>query len=193
MKTPYFLFNFYLFLNSGTSNTLFMSEETKSVCEEKTYEWIYNAYSLTLRNFIYYKCGDLQQAEDIVQNAFLKLWKNCASIIFDKSKSFLYTVAKNEFLNEVAHKKIELQHQVHLVKDSTNITPEFLLEEQEFLAKLKRVIANLPEKQREVFLLSRIDKKKYSEISEIVGITVKAVEKRMSLALVILRDQIGNI
>ncbi len=170
-----------------------MSEETKSVCEEKTYEWVYNTYSQTLRNFIYYKCGDLQQAEDIVQNAFVKLWKNCANIILNKSKSFLYTVARNEFLNEVAHKKIELQHQVHLAKGSTNITPEFLLEEQEFLAKLKRVIANLPEKQREVFLLSRIDKKKYSEISEIVGITVKAVEKRMSLALIILRDQIGNI
>lgn len=170
-----------------------MSEETKSVCEEKTYEEIYNTHSPTLRNFIYYKCGDLQQAEDIVQNAFIKLWNNCSNIIFQKSKSFLYTVAKNEFLNEVAHKKIQLQHQVHLVKDRTNITPEFLLEEQEFLAKLKRVIADLPEKQREVFLLSRIDKKKYSEISEIVGITVKAVEKRMSLALIKLREQIGNI
>jgi len=170
-----------------------MSEETKSVCEEKTYEWIYNTYSETLRNFIYYKCGDLQQAEDIVQNAFVKLWNNCSNIIFVKSKSFLYTVAKNEFLNEVAHKKMQLQHQVHLAKESTNITPEFLLEEQEFLVKLKRVIADLPEKQREVFLLSRIDKKKYSEISEIVGITIKAVEKRMSLALIILREQIGNI
>ena len=172
---------------------MFMNEEIKSVCEEKIYEWIYKTYSQTLRNFIYYKCGDRQQAEDIVQNAFIKLWNNCSSIIFDKSKSFLYTVARNEFLNEVAHKKIKLQHQVYLVKDSTNITPEFLLEEQEFLAKLKRVIANLPEKQREVFLLSRIDKKKYSEISEMVGITVKAVEKRMSLALITLRDKIGNI
>ena len=170
-----------------------MSEETKSVCEEKTYEWIYNTYSKTLRNFIYYKCGDTQQAEDIVQNAFIKLWNNCSNILFDKTKSFLYTVAKNEFLNIVAHKKIQLQHQVHIAKDRTNETPEFLFEEKEFLQKLKRVIANLPEKQREVFLLSRIDKKKYSEISEIVGITVKAVEKRMSQALVTLREQIGNV
>ena len=170
-----------------------MSEKNKSVCNEKTYEWIYNTYSQTLRNFIYYKCGDTQQAEDIVQNAFVKLWNNCSKIVLDKAKSYLYTVSKNEFLNVVAHKKIELQHQVYLVKDSTNESPEFLLEEQEFSIKLKRVIANLPEKQREVFLLSRIDKKKYSEISEIIGITIKGVEKRMSLALITLREQIGNI
>ena len=170
-----------------------MSEKNKSVCNEKTYEWIYNTYSQTLRNFIYYKCGDTHQAEDIVQNAFVKLWNNCSKIVLDKAKSYLYTVSKNEFLNVVAHKKIELQHQVYLVKDSTNESPEFLLEEQEFSIKLKRVIANLPEKQREVFLLSRVDKKKYSEISEIIGITIKGVEKQMSLALITFREQIGNI
>ncbi len=170
-----------------------MSEETKSVCEESTYEWIYNTHSRTLRNFIYYKCGDTQQAEDIVQNAFIKLWNNCASIDFNKARAFLYKVARNDFLNQVTHKKVVLQHQVYLVKESTNETPQFLLEEQEFMIKLKGVIANLPEKQREVFLLSRIDKKKYSEIAEIVGVSVKAVEKRMSLALITLRDKIGNI
>ena len=170
-----------------------MSKEIKSVCEKETYEWIYITHSKAIRNFIYYKCGDSQQAEDIVQNAFIKLWDNCSSVVFDKAKAFLYKVARNEFLNEVTHKKVVLQHQVYLAKDSTNETPQFLLEEQEFMIKLKRVIANLPEKQREVFLLSRIDKKKYSEISEIVGITIKAVEKRMSLALIIIREQIGNI
>jgi len=86
-----------------------------------------------------------------------------------------------------------LQHKVHLPNDRTNESPEFLLEEKEFMARLEKVIADLPEKQREVFLLSRIDKKKYSEISEILDISVKAVEKRMSQALITLREQIGNI
>ena len=86
-----------------------------------------------------------------------------------------------------------LQHQSLSFSDRTNESPEFLMEEQEFMIKLKKVIADLPEKQREVFLLSRIDKKKYSEISEIVGVSVKAVEKRMSLALIILREKLGNI
>ena len=170
-----------------------MDIKTKSVCDQKTYEQIFNTHSETLRNFVYYKCGDIQQAEDIVQNAFVKLWNNCSKIVFEKAKSFLYTVSRNEFLNEVAHKKIVLQHQVHIAKSSTNESPEFLLEEKEFMLKLKTVIADLPEKQREVFLLSRIDKKKYSEISEIIGISVKAVEKRMSQALITLRARIGNI
>lgn len=170
-----------------------MSLETKSVCEQKNYELLFNNHSESLRNFIYYKCGDLQQAEDIVQDSFVKLWKNCAKVVFEKAKSYLYTIAKNAFLNEVAHKKVVLEHQVHLVNDRTNETPEYVLEEQEFMVKLKKVIADLPEKQREVFLMSRIDKKKYSEIAETLNLSVKAVEKRMSLALITLREKIGNI
>lgn len=170
-----------------------MNSETKSVCEQKNYEQLFNAHSQTLYNFIYYKCGDRQQAEDIVQDAFVKLWNNCSKVIFEKARSFLFTVARNLFLNEVAHKKIVLQHEAIPTKSSTNETPEFILEEQQFMEKLKDAIANLPEKQREVFLLSRIDKKKYSEISELLDISIKAVEKRMSLALITLREKLGSI
>lgn len=166
----------------------------KSVCEQKNFEEIFNKHSQTLRNYIYYKCGDTQQAEDIVQEAYIKLWNNCSKVFFEKAKSFLYTVANNRFLNEVAHKKVVLEHQKKsIAPDRTNETPQFILEEEEFHQKLKKVIADLPEKQREVFLLSRIDKKKYAEIAEIIGISVKAVEKRMSKALLTLKDQIGKV
>ncbi|MBD0823339.1 RNA polymerase sigma factor [Aestuariibaculum marinum] len=170
-----------------------MDNENQSVCEEKTYEMIFNIHSESLYNFIYYKCGDQNQAEDIVQEAYIKLWNNCSKVLFKKAKSYLYTVSRNLFLNEVAHQKIVLDHQSKQIKQNNIETPEFLLEEQQFMEKLKRAIANLPEKQREVFLLSRIDKKKYSEISEIVGISIKAVEKRMSQALELLRKQIVEI
>lgn len=166
----------------------------KSVCEQKNFEEIFNKHSQTLRNYIYYKCGNTQQAEDIVQESYIKLWDNCSKIIFEKAKSFLYTVANNRFFNEVAHKKVVLEHQRRSIStDKTNETPQFILEEEEFYQKLKKVIADLPEKQREVFLLSRIDKKKYAEIAEILGISVKAVEKRMSKALLIIKEKIGKI
>ena len=169
------------------------NNETKSVCEEKTYKLLFDTHSKPLFNFIYYKCGDSNQAEDVVQEAFIKLWNNCTDVIFEKAKSFLYTVARNFFLNEVAHQKIVLQHKSTLGPDRTDETPQYLLEEKEFMSKLKKVMSDLPEKQREVFLLSRIDKKKYSEISEMLDISVKAVEKRMSQALAILREQLGDI
>lgn len=170
------------------------NEPLKSVCEQKNFEEVFNKHSQTLRNYIYYKCGDTQQAEDIVQEAYIKLWHNCAKVIFEKAKSFLYTVANNHFLNEVAHKKVVLEYQKQNTTNNTSIeTPQFILEEDEFHQKLKKAIADLPERQREVFLLSRIDKKKYSEIAEIVGVSVKAVEKRMSKALLTLKEQIGKV
>ncbi|MGG6232155.1 RNA polymerase sigma factor [Tenacibaculum sp. SDUM215027] len=169
-------------------------EPLKSVCEQRNFEEIFNQHSQTLRNYIYYKCGDTQQAEDIVQEAYIKLWSNCAKVIFEKAKSYLYTVANNHFLNDIAHKKVVLEHQKQSVSSgTTNETPQYILEEEEFHTKLKKAIANLPEKQREVFLLSRIDKKKYSEIADIVGVSVKAVEKRMSKALLTLKEQIGKV
>lgn len=167
--------------------------EQKSVCESKHFETIFNTQAEALRNFVYYKCGNLQQAEDIVQEAFVKLWKNCAKVIFEKAKSFLFTVANNAFLNEVAHQKVVLKYKQQSTSGVTNENPEFVLQEKEFLAKLNHTIAELPDGQREVFLMNRIDKKTYREIAEILGISVKAVEKRMHKALLVLRDKIGNI
>ena len=77
--------------------------------------------------------------------------------------------------------------------DITNQNPEYLLEEEEFKEKLQNAIASLTEAQREVFLMNRIDGKKYWEIAELLGISQKAVEKRMSSALKTLKAQIENI
>ena len=70
---------------------------------------------------------------------------------------------------------------------------EFLLEEKELKIALEKAIADLPEPQRIVFLLSRIDKKTYREIAEIIGISRQAVEKRMYKALDQLRKITKNI
>ena len=77
--------------------------------------------------------------------------------------------------------------------DTNNQSPEYLFEEEEFKLKLTKAIASLSEAQREVFLLNRIDGKKYREIAELLDISQKTVEKRMSGALQILKAQIENI
>ncbi|CAM1345147.1 RNA polymerase sigma factor [Tenacibaculum amylolyticum] len=168
-------------------------KEIKSVCAQVVYKKIYDLYSDGLYGFMLYKCGDSDKAEDFVQEAFVKLWTNCSKVIYEKAKSYLYTIANNLFLDDYAHQKVVLAHRKLGVKTSTNETPEYLIEEQEFLKKLQQAIANLPEKQREVFLMNRIDKKKYREIGEELNISIKAVEKRMTLALKTLRTQIKGI
>jgi len=167
--------------------------EKKSVCESNVFEELYSEHSKSLYNFAFYRTGNVAKSEDLVQEAFIKMWNNCAKIIFEKAKSFLFTVVNNLFLNQVAHQKVVLAYNQQGGKEATNETPEFLLEEKEFMDKLQNAIAGLKEGQREVFLLNRIDKKTYKEIAELLNISVKAVEKRMHLALKQLRSEIGNI
>jgi len=160
---------------------------SKSVCEEANFKSIFISQSEGLRNFMYYKTGNHQEAEDLVQEAFGKLWENCAKVIFEKAKSYLFTIANNLFLNQVAHQKVVLKFKQQKPASQTNQNPQFLLEEEEFKKRLMDAISALPERQRIVFLMNRIDKKKYKEIAELLDISVKAVEKRMHSALVSLR------
>ncbi|TSE10211.1 RNA polymerase sigma factor [Aquimarina algiphila] len=169
-----------------------MPEKKQSVCEEKNFDSLFNTHFESARNYLYYKCGDLQQAEDIVQDAFVKLWKQCADIIFETAKSLIFTICNNALLNEFAHKKVVLRYEAIPRDDKNNESPDFIMETEEFKDKLERCIAKLSSKEREVFLLSRIDKKTYKEIAEITDISVKAVERRMSNAFITIRKLLGN-
>lgn len=166
---------------------------SKNVCEEQVFESIFKSHAKDIKRFIFSKTRDAQIAEDIVQDAFVKIWEDCEKIRFDTVKNYLFTIANNLFLNLAKHNKVVHAHQQTNGKTSTNESPEFLVLEEEFLIKLEKAIEDLPEIQREVFLLNRIEKKKYKDIAEELGISVKAVEKRMHAALLVLREKIGNI
>jgi len=163
-----------------------------NVCEEEVFSNLFKTNSKTVFNYIYYKFGNEEKAYDVVQEAFVKLWENCAKVSPEKAKSYVYTIANNLYLNVIKAEKVRLKY-----ADRTNNTsyesPEFLLEEKEFKEKLDNALNSLPENQRTTFLLNRIDGKKYAEIAEMEGVSVKAIEKRMHLALKALRDQIEGI
>lgn len=155
--------------------------------EQEVFQSLFDNYYEAIRNFLYYKSGDIEQAEDLTQEAFLILWKKRESINPEKAKSYLYTIANNLFLNELKHQKVVLRFQQQPVSNVVFESPQFMMEEEEFKHKLEKAISDLPEKNRSVFLMNRVEKMTYKEIADRLGLSVKAVEKRMHKALMELR------
>jgi RNA polymerase sigma factor (sigma-70 family) len=165
--------------------------EIQDICNKLIFSAFFKAQAQTLRNFIYYKFGDKDLAEDITQDAFIKLWQNCADV--RNPKSFVYTVAKNNALNHTAYKKVVFNYTVNNSAPALDYqSPEYILEEKEFRHKFDAAIAGLTEAQRTALLLNRIEGKKYKEIAEMLGISVKAVEKRIHGALIAMSEKIEN-
>lgn len=166
------------------------TENISSICKENIFSGFFKSHAKALRNYLYYKFGNEDQAEDVTQEAFIKLWQNCADVPIEKAKSYVYTIANNASLNVIAHQKVVLNFAKNTPKkELTNENPEFILEENQFKTKLLTAIEKLNETQRVAFLMHRIDGKKYAEIAEVLGISVKAVEKRIHLALIELRKE----
>ena len=162
-------------------------------CKENVFSDFFKNHAKNLRNYLLFKFGNQEQAEDMTQEAFIKLWQNCADVPIEKAKSYIYTIANNSSLNIVAHEKVKLNYQKNTIhQDRSNENPEFILEENQFKDKLLSAIERLNETQRVAFLMNRIDGKKYYEIAEELNISVKAVEKRIHLALIELRKEFKN-
>ncbi|MBC5837310.1 RNA polymerase sigma factor [Flavobacterium muglaense] len=171
-----------------------LNKTLSETCNEVIFSSFFKSNAKMLRNFLFYKFGNKEKAEDLVQEAFIRLWQNCQDVPIEKAKSYVYTVANNGALNIIAHEKVVLNYsKTTTSRDKTHETPEFILEEKQFKKKLLTAIANLNETQRVAFLMHRIDGKKYIEIAEELNIGIKAVEKRISQALLELRKEINNL
>ena len=154
------------------------------------YRRVFDEYYSAIRTYLYFKTSDNELAEDLAQDTFVKLWDNRDRINLKTVKSYLYTIAGNLAINQLKRNQLKYKFINQVEKRKNDMSPEYLLEMKEFDEKLQSVLAEIPEGAREVFLMNRIEGLKYHEISERIGIGVKAVEKRMSKALKIIRERL---
>lgn len=155
------------------------------------YQEVFNEHFQAIRNYIYFKTSDPDMADDLAQDTFIKLWENRAKIDRKTLKAYLYTIAGNLSINQLKRQQLQYKFArstVHRVDDQS---PEYLAQMKEYEQKLQKVISEIPEGSREVFLMNRLEDMKYREIAERLGISVKAVEKRMSRALQIIREKLN--
>ena len=129
-------------------------------------------------------------ATDIAQDSFMKIWEKNLEYNENQIKGLLYKISKELWISRYRKLDSARKFELNLTYEDERITPEDLLEYDELRVQYEEVLSILPENQREVFLMSRMEDLTYKEIAERLDIGVKAIEKRMSLALRTLRKEL---
>ena len=157
--------------------------------DKKAFEQLYNRYWSFLLDLAYKPLQCRQKAEDLVQEIFISLYQRRNSINFSVSlKAYLGQALKfkvmNEYRSQVVREKYQrsISSKHHLVNDVAHCC-----ETKELEHSIYRSMKLLPEKCKQVFLLSRNGDYSYKDISGGLGISVSTVEKHISKALKILK------
>ena len=184
-----------------------MSDRTKksdyTSINEGNFEEIYMDYFPRLLRFAREYVGSDEDAENIIQDVFMTLWERRSDLkIHISMVSYLFLLIKNRCIDH-------LRRRTHAEKGKEEIQKQHNLELQMKLHSLEaldhdlindtdieRIITNainfLPPKCREIFILNKIDGKKYKEIAEELQISINTVENQMSIALRKLREQLKD-
>ncbi len=153
---------------------------------------IFDTHFNDVRKFIFYRSGNEELATDIAQDTFLRLWEKQFIIDSRTIKSLLFKIAGDFFVSRYRKEQVAFKFFKNFTPNSHSLSPEEELNFKELQRAYDKSLKSMPEKQRLVFLMSRVDELKYQEIADQLGISVKAIEKRMSLALEHLKKDLKN-
>jgi RNA polymerase sigma-70 factor (family 1) len=163
--------------------------------DEQVFESFFKTYYERLCNYANTILDDMDESEEMVQNAFLTLWEKRGSIeVHTSLKSYLYRAVYNSSLNRVKHLKVQRKHDAWFKQSASleheNTTERLMESELEQMAK--RAIDQLPPQCQMVFRLSRFENLTYAEIATQMNLSVKTVENHMIKALRTLREKLKD-
>ena len=171
-----------------------MEKENNTGIGINDFERIFKEHFTPLVYFSLNIVKDKEAAKDIVHDSFSVLWEKRSEIASDGNiKSYLFTTVYRKSLNHLRFNKKFTNTDTLEFHSDENTAPDSSVENAELKKKIMKAISLLPEKTREVFVLSRFKNLKYAEIAEKLGISVKTVEAQMSRALRMLRDNLKGI
>ncbi|SET04789.1 RNA polymerase sigma-70 factor, ECF subfamily [Draconibacterium orientale] len=179
-----------------------MSKHILSLVEgnKEYFRNIFNEYFQPLCHLSIHYLNDEEEAKEIVQDAFLKLWEKREELNPDSNlKNFLFTLVKNNCLNIIKRRQVVLKHhekikwmEMHYQYESLFRIDDNYLNFEELKDKIEQAIEKLPKNCRLVFEMSRFEELKNREIAEQLGISQKTVEAHLTKALKILRKELKD-
>lgn len=160
------------------------------------FDTIYNHYSRKLYGFVVRYIKVEADAEEIVQDVFLKIWKTRGNIdIHSSFESFLFTVAYNTTISLLRKRANEKKYLEHLYKKFIIDKPPDLVDEIHFNEldnKVNSLLDKLTPRQKEVYQLSRNEGLSHNEIAKKLNISTNTVKHHLVAALTFLRSNIDN-
>lgn len=163
---------------------------------EAPMEELFNYYYPRLLNFSRKFLKIEEGIDDIIQEVFIKIWQNRKNIKNTATfNSFIFTITRNLLLNEL-RSRLNNEKTRDEIRNLSIAQEYSSLEEIEYndvKEKVEQLIDTLPERQKEIFVLSRTEGLSHKEIAEKLGINTKTVEYHITLAVKYLKDNLKNM
>jgi RNA polymerase sigma-70 factor (ECF subfamily) len=158
---------------------------------EQAFEKIYNSYSSRLFGNVFKMVKSETTTQEILQDVFIKIWSNRASIDLDKSfRSYLFRIAENQvydfFRKASRDKKIQAQLFAAATEEYEHI--ETIIHRKENALLLQKAIESLSPQRQQIFRLIKLDNKSYEEVSRQLGISVSTISDHIVKANKAIRE-----
>ena len=158
----------------------------------EAFEQLFREYYEQLCQWAHQYLQDRDSSEEVVQDLFYNIWLNRESMRFRISvKSYLYKSVSNNCKMILRQKKRRSEIEKALASNTEMFTdPDNTVESDEFNEIVDQTLDDMPERSAAIFRMSRFEEMKYSEIADVLNISIKTVEANMSRALALLRKNL---
>ena len=168
-----------------------------AIGDTRAFRQIFDALFSNLTKFSFSFVHSKEAATEIVDELFVQLWIKRADIMkINDLRVYLYTATKNASLNYISKKakQIELEPYENLQVQMTDlVSPEQLMITKEMLQKIKEAVDSLPPRCKLIFKFVREDGLSYSEVAEILGLSIKTIDAQMVIAVSRIRGKLMNV
>lgn len=169
--------------------------DLNSPVKEKLYTHLSRRFRAPLMSFFRRRTGDSVEAEEMAQEVLVRVLESKEQKRLKTPDAFIFKIARNMLHDRARHADVCKRNLTELemrYEDTKDFSPERVTQGKQELMQAMAALAELSEKTRDIFILSRLEGMKYREIATLYGISVSAVEKHLIKAFAHMMEKCRN-